>query len=68
MARIRKRGLRRFIFGAPKAKRRGGRGGAMARKMKNAPAHCKTDLSHCMRGGGRAKAGPCMRKFHACIG
>jgi len=40
----------------------------MAQRMKNAPKHCKTDLGACMRGpGGRAKAGKCMRAFHACI-
>ena len=40
----------------------------MAQRMKNAPKHCKTSLGSCMRGpGGRAKAGKCMRAFHACI-
>jgi hypothetical protein len=64
--RVRNRKYRRFVFGASKPKRKR-RGGAMAQRMKNAPKHCKVDLGACMRGGGRAKAGKCMRAFHACI-
>jgi hypothetical protein len=68
MARVTNRKLRHFIFGAAPKKRRKRRGGAMAQRMKNAPKHCKLDLGSCMRGpGGRAKAGKCMRAFHACI-
>lgn len=67
MARVTNRKLRQFVFGAPK-RRKKRRGGAMAQRMKNAPKHCKTSLGSCMRGpGGRAKAGKCMRAFHACI-
>lgn len=51
-----------------KKRRKSRRGGKMAQRMKNAPKHCKVSLGDCMRGsGGRAKAGKCMRAFHACI-
>jgi hypothetical protein len=65
MARVRKRALRRFVFGAPTRKKR--RASGVAARAKNAPKHCKVGLSHCMKGGGRGKAGPCMRKYWFCI-
>lgn len=37
-----------------------------AYEAKHAPAECKAELSRCMTGGGRRKAGVCMRRFHAC--
>jgi hypothetical protein len=40
------------------------RGAAL--EAKRAPQRCKVELSHCMTGGGRRKAGMCMRRFHAC--
>jgi hypothetical protein len=40
------------------------RGAAAAAKA--APKVCKVELSKCMTGGGRRKAGPCMRAFHRC--
>ncbi len=40
-------------------------GRAKGRKQ-HIPAECKTGLSHCMKGGGKRKAGPCMRAFWAC--
>jgi len=39
----------------------------MAARMKAAPKVCKTGLSSCMKGGGKHKAGPCMRAYWACI-
>jgi hypothetical protein len=57
---------RKKIFGLFGAKRKRRAGGAAAR-MKRAPQHCKTGLSRCMTGGGRGKAGPCMRAFHRCL-
>lgn len=67
MPMVRDRRLRRFVFLGKSKARRKRRGGAQAQRMKRAPQHCKTSLGTCMKGGGRAKAGPCMRKFHACI-
>lgn len=40
------------------------RGAAVA--VKQAPKHCKVELSTCMKRGGRKVAGPCMRQFHRC--
>lgn len=66
MARVTNRKLRQFIFGAaPERKKR--RAGGAAARMRHAPQACKTGLSHCMKGGGRGKAGPCMRAFHRCL-
>ena len=58
--------LRRFIFGEGKARKRRKASGVAA-KAKNAPAHCKKGLGSCMRGGGRGKAGPCMKAYWRCI-
>jgi hypothetical protein len=56
-----------WLRGAKK-RRKSRRGGKMAQRMRNAPKACKVQLGNCMRGsGGRAKAGRCMRAFHACI-
>lgn len=64
--RVRKRSLRRFIFGAPKRRKRKASG--VAARAKNAPKHCKVALGDCMRGGGgRRKAGPCMKAYWRCI-
>jgi hypothetical protein len=38
-----------------------------ARVAKRAPLVCRRELSSCMKGGGRRKAGPCMRSFQRCI-
>lgn len=65
MARVRRRGLRRFVFGAAKPRRKR-RASGVANRVKNAPQHCKTSLGSCMRGGGGAKRG-CMKKFWTCI-
>jgi hypothetical protein len=66
MARLRHRGLRRFIFGAPKRRKR--RASGVASRAKNAPKHCKVSLGSCMRGsGGRAKASKCMKGYWRCI-
>lgn len=66
--RVRNRKLRNFVFGGKARKHKSRRGGKMAARMRNAPKHCKVSLGNCMRGsGGRAKAGKCMRAFHACI-
>lgn len=35
-------------------------------EAKNAPTHCKVELSDCMKGGGRKVAGMCMRRFQRC--
>jgi hypothetical protein len=63
---VRKRGLRKFVFGASKPRKRRKASGVAAR-AKNAPPVCKKGLSSCMKGGGRGKAGPCMRAYWACI-
>jgi len=52
---------------AKKTKRRSSgklRGAAVSAKQ--APKHCKVELSTCMKRGGRKVAGHCMRAFHAC--
>jgi hypothetical protein len=52
---------------AKRTKRRSsGRLRGAAVKAKNAPKHCKVELSTCMKKGGRKVAGPCMRAFHGC--
>jgi hypothetical protein len=48
-----------------KHRRRGPLTGA-AKAAKHAPKACKLQLSRCMTGGGRRKAGPCMRQFQRC--
>jgi hypothetical protein len=55
-----------WLRGAKKGRKRRKASGVAAR-AKNAPKHCKTGLSHCMKGGGKGKAGPCMRKYWSCI-
>jgi hypothetical protein len=65
--RVRNRKLRHFVFGEGK-KRKRRKASGVAAKAKNAPKHCKTGLGDCMRGGGgRKKAGPCMRAYWRCI-
>ena len=53
--------------GAGGRKRKKRRASGVAARAKNAPQHCKTGLSHCMKGGGRGKAGTCMKGYWRCI-
>jgi len=53
-----------FLGEKPRRKRRAT---GVAARAKNAPKHCKVQLGSCMRGGGRGKAGPCMRGYWKCI-
>ena len=50
----------------PRPRKSSGRARGAALAAKQAPKVCKVELSSCMKGGGRRKAGPCMRAFHAC--
>lgn len=55
-----------WLRGAKKRKKR--RASGVASRAKNAPAHCKKGLSHCMTGGGgRSKASGCMKSYWRCI-
>jgi hypothetical protein len=49
-----------------KPRKSSGRVRGAAASAKAAPKVCKVQLSNCMKGGGRRKAGPCMRAFHRC--
>lgn len=51
-----------------KHRRSSGRLRGAAVSAKQAPKHCKVQLSKCMKGGGRKVAGHCMREFHRCKG
>ena len=66
MARVRNRKFRSFVFGG-KTKRKRRKASGVAARAKNAPPVCKKGLSTCMKGGGKGKAGPCMRAYWRCI-
>jgi hypothetical protein len=51
-------------FGKPRKSSGRIRGAALA--AARAPLACRKQLSVCMKGGGRRKAGVCMRAFHVC--
>jgi hypothetical protein len=54
-----------WLHGSKRKKRRAS---GVASRAKNAPKHCKVALGSCMRGGGgRAKAGKCMKGYWRCI-
>jgi hypothetical protein len=65
MARRRRKGILKRIFGrASGGRRKSRRGGKMAARMRNKPAHCKKALGDCMRA--RRGPGKCMKQYHAC--
>jgi hypothetical protein len=49
-----------------KPRKSSGRPRGAALSAARAPKACKLELSSCMKGGGRRKAGVCMRAFHRC--
>ena len=49
-----------------KPRKSSGRLRGAALEAKRAPLKCRQQLSVCMKGGGRRKAGICMRAFHVC--
>lgn len=50
----------------PGKRRKKRRASGVAARAKNAPQHCKTGLSSCMKGGGGIRRG-CMKKYWSCI-